>query len=89
MGRITVRVQPRAKKNEVAGERGVAVLLRVTAPPVDGKANGAVRKLIAAELGIAASRVTVVRGIGSRDKTIDVADISAADLRRRLLGAKA
>jgi len=58
--------------------------VRVTAPPVDGRANTAVRKLVARRLGVAASRVSVVRGASSRDKLIEVEGVSAEEL---LLGA--
>jgi uncharacterized protein (TIGR00251 family) len=84
LGRIAVRVQPRARRDEIAGERDGVVLVRVTAPPVEGKANDAVRKLIAKRLGIAPGRVSVARGASSRDKLIDVEDVEAAALRQGL-----
>jgi uncharacterized protein len=60
----------------------------VTAPPVDGKANDAVRKLLARQLGLPPGRVTVVRGETARDKLIEVDGLDAAALRRALdLGA--
>jgi uncharacterized protein (TIGR00251 family) len=84
VGRIAVRVQPRARRDEIAGEREGVVLVRVTAPPVEGKANDAVRKLIAKRLGIAPSRVSVARGSSSRDKLLEVADLDGEALRRGL-----
>jgi len=84
MGRIVVRVQPRARKDEIAGERNGALVVRVTAPPVEGKANNAARKLVAKRLGVAPSRVSVVRGASSRDKLIEVDGMDAEALRRRL-----
>jgi len=57
---------------------------RVTAPPVDGKANKALRKLIAKRLGIAASRISVARGEKSREKLIEVQGIDAVSLRDAL-----
>jgi len=83
---LDVRVQPRAKRNEVADERDGRLVVRVTAPPVDGKANTAVRKLIAAAAGVPASRVEVVRGSAARDKTLRVDGFDEAALRRALLG---
>jgi uncharacterized protein len=47
MGDLAIRVLPRAKRTGIAGERGGIVVIRVAAPPVDGKANDAVRRLIA------------------------------------------
>ena len=59
--------------------------MRVTAPPVDGRANDALCRLIADRAGVAPSRVSVVRGATARDKVVRVAGIDAADLRARLL----
>ena len=84
MGRIAVRVQPRARQNEIAGEREGALVVRVTAPPVEGKANDAVCKLLAKRLGIARSRVSVVSGTGSRKKLVEVDGVDAEALRRAL-----
>jgi uncharacterized protein YggU (UPF0235/DUF167 family) len=59
--------------------------VRVTAPPVDGRANDALRRLIARRAGVAPSRVTLVRGEKSREKTLSVEGVDAATLRERLL----
>jgi uncharacterized protein (TIGR00251 family) len=84
VGRLTLRVQPRSGKNEIAGERAGALLVRVTAPPVDGKANEAVRRLIAKRLRVPAGRVSIVRGESSRDKLLEVEGIGDDELRRAL-----
>ena len=84
MGRLALRVQPRARKNELAGERAGAVVVRVTAAPVDGKANDAMRRLVAKRLGLPASRVSIARGESSRDKLIEVEGIDDDGLRRAL-----
>jgi len=78
---IRVRVVPRAKRNELAGERAGALLVRVTAPPVDGKANAAVCRLIARAAGVPQSRVSVVRGASARDKVVRVEGVEARALR--------
>ena len=85
MGDLAIRVQPRAKRTEVAGERGGAVLIRVTAPPVDGKANEAVCRLIADRAGVARSAVRIVRGEAARDKLVRVDGLSADTVRAALL----
>jgi uncharacterized protein (TIGR00251 family) len=84
MGRVALRVQPRASRNEISGERDGALVVRVTAAPVEGKANEAVRRLLARRLGVARSRVTVVRGASSRDKLIEVEGLDAEALWREL-----
>jgi uncharacterized protein len=89
VAKLAVRVQARARRDEIAGERGGSLLVRVTAPPVQGKANAAVCKLLAKRLGLAPGKVAVVRGASSRDKVVEIHGIEAAELRRRLRVADA
>ena len=70
-------MQPRAKREEVVGERGGAIVIRVTAPPVDGKANQALCALIADRLGVPRSHVEVVRGQTARDKVVRIRGTTA------------
>jgi uncharacterized protein len=81
---LRVRLQPRARRDEIAGERDGAVVVRVTAPPVDGRANAALVRLIAKRAGVAKRRVEVVRGERARDKLIRVEGIGGPELRRAL-----
>jgi uncharacterized protein YggU (UPF0235/DUF167 family) len=60
------------------------VVIRVTAPPVDGKANDALCRLIAKKAGVAPSKVTVLRGHTGRDKTLRVDGVDSAALRAAL-----
>ena len=72
--RVAVRVTPRASRARVEEEPGL-VRIWVTAPPEEGKANAAVLKALAKALGLAPSRLTLVRGAASRDKLFEIADI--------------
>ena len=83
---LAIRVQPRAKRTEVAGEREGAVVIRVSAPPVDGKANEAVCRLIAKRLAVPVRAVRIVRGETGRDKVVRVEGVDAETARRALLG---
>jgi uncharacterized protein len=85
VGRIAVRVQARSSRDEIAGEREGAVLVRVKAPPVDGRANVALRRLVAKRLGVAPSRVSVVRGASARDKVIEIQGLDDDEVRRKLV----
>ena len=85
MGDLAIRVQPRAKRTEIAGERGGAVLIRVNAPPVEGKANEAVCRLIAERLELPRRAVEIVRGDSSRDKLVRIEGLSADEARDKLL----
>ena len=81
---LRVRVQPRAAQDAVAGERAGALVVRLTAPPVEGRANQALARVLGRALGVAPSAVRVVRGETARDKLIAVAGVSAALARERL-----
>jgi len=81
---ISVRLTPRASANQVTGEREGTVLVRVTAPPVDGAANRALCRLIARRARVGIRSVTIVRGEGSREKLLRVQGIDAKTLRAAL-----
>ncbi len=65
--RIAVRVTPRARRNAVILDEGM-IRVQVTAAPEDGRANKAVAKLLAKEMGVAKSRLVLVGGATSRNK---------------------
>jgi hypothetical protein len=79
-----VRVQPRASRNDVAGEYNGALKLRITAPPVEGRANEECRRFLARLLDIPPSAIEIIRGGSSRDKTVRVSDISVDRLSKAL-----
>jgi uncharacterized protein (TIGR00251 family) len=81
---LNVRLQPRARKDEVVGERDGRIVIRVTAPPVDGKANDALCRLIAKAANVAPSRVAVVRGHTGRNKVVRVEGVDLTTLRSAL-----
>lgn len=66
-GEIAVRVTPKASRNAVVAE-GDVIRVYVTTVPEGGKATAMVQKLLAKSLGVAKSRLTLIRGASSRDK---------------------
>ena len=84
---IKVKIHPRASSNQVMGYRGEVLHLRVTAPPVEGRANAALVSLLASVLRVAKSRVRVVRGHGSRDKVVAVESLTVEEVRHRVSGS--
>ena len=76
---LKVRVQPGSSRNEVAGKRDGAVIVRVTAPPVEGKANRAACKLLAKLCDIPPTSVEIVRGESRRDKVVRLAGLDPGD----------
>jgi uncharacterized protein (TIGR00251 family) len=81
---LRVRVQPRAAQDALGGERQGALVVRLTAPPVEGRANEALCRLLGRALGVPPSAVTVLRGTSGRDKLIAVAGLSASAARPKL-----
>ena len=78
---IAVRMQPRARANEIVGERDGVLVVRVSAPPLDGRANDALCRLIAKRAHVGVRSVSVVRGASSREKVVRVEGLSSAQLR--------
>ena len=74
--RVTLYIQPRASKTEIAGAHDGCIKLRVAAPPVDGAANKALLEFVADRLGIAKSRVRLVAGESSRRKVVEIDGVS-------------
>ena len=81
---ILVRLQPRARRDELVGMHEGVLVARVTAPPVEGRANRALCRLIARQAGVAASQVAIVRGERSREKLVRVEGIDPAALEQAL-----
>ena len=76
-----VRVQPRASRSEITGEWEGALRVRLTAPPVDDKANEELRRLLAASLNVPRSAVRIAHGERSRSKRIEIRGVAAARVR--------
>ena len=81
MNSFPVKVQSKASRDQVVGYRDGVLQLRVTAPPDKGRANAAVVALLADALGVAKSRVRIVRGQSSRDKVLTVESLTPEDVR--------
>ena len=84
--RLTLRVIPRAQRNEIAEPRGGAFTIRLQAPPVEGAANKALAKFLSEILGVRAADVSVVSGGKSRNKTVEVEGISQEEAEQILSG---
>lgn len=85
---LKLLVQPRASKNELAGLHGDALKLRLTTPPVEGRANQAVIAFLAKRLHLPKSALTLKSGQQSREKQVVISGC-AEDKARELLGGKA
>jgi uncharacterized protein YggU (UPF0235/DUF167 family) len=81
---VLVRAHPRASRDQVGPFRDGVLHLRSTRPPAGGEANAALRRLLAAALGVAPSAVRLVSGERGRDKRYAVSGLSPDDLAQRL-----
>jgi len=77
--KLRVRATPNARQNEIIGweddpQAGRVLRVRIAAPPVDGKANAAIRDFLAKSLGLSKSAVVLEKGNSSRFKTFDIPD---------------
>jgi uncharacterized protein (TIGR00251 family) len=84
--RVTVRVTPRASRNEIQRWDGDVLRVRVTAPPADGKANDAVLALLAKVLRLPKSSIKLVSGGSSRTKIVELDGVAEPEIRARLAG---
>jgi len=84
MARISVRVTPRGGRDAIDGWDGDVLRVRVAAPPVEGRANEAMLRLLAKALGVAPSRVALASGAGSRVKVVEVEGMTVEQARSAL-----
>ena len=81
---LSVKVQPRASKNEIGGPLGAELRIKVTAPPVDAAANDALVRLLAEKLDCPRGSVQLVRGHTSRHKLVLLRGLGADAVLGRL-----
>ncbi len=83
---IRLRVQPKASKNEIAGLHDDALKLRLTTPPVEGRANKAVIAFLAKRLHLPKSSVTIKSGLQNRNKQVLIQGCDEVNARQLLFG---
>jgi uncharacterized protein len=86
---LAVQVLPRASREEVAGLSGDAVRVRLTAPPVENRANDALVRFLAKSLGVPRRCVGIVTGGLGRRKLVRVEGLTREECLARLLKAPA
>jgi len=82
---VEVLLQPRASRNELAGEQGGRLKIKVTSPPVEGMANKKLCEFLADLLGIGKQRIQVIAGQAARIKRVRISDVSLDEVRKKLL----
>jgi uncharacterized protein (TIGR00251 family) len=85
---IRVRVTPRAARDEIGGWQDGRLIVRLRAPPVEGRANGALVRLLAERLDVAQAAIQIVGGATARSKRIRVEGLTPTELQRRLAASE-
>lgn len=85
MATLRFHIVPNAKNNQVGGERGGAIKVKLRAQAVEGKANAALRSFLAEQLEIPERSIVLERGQKSREKVIRIDALSEEEVRTRLL----
>ena len=81
---LSVRVQPKASRDQLLGFRGAVLQVKVTAPPERGKANAALIKLLSGRLELPRGNIRILSGHTSRDKRLAVDGLSFEELEIRI-----
>ncbi len=84
MARVELTVSPGAARSELVGRHGQGWRARIAAPPERGRANRALEQLLAEALGVRRDRVAVVAGKSKRRKVVEIEELDADEIDRRL-----
>ena len=82
--RLKVRVSPGSPRDRVAGRLGEEIKICLAAPPVDGKANGALVRYLAELLGVRSASVSIVAGLSCRSKVVRIEGLDREELDGRV-----
>jgi uncharacterized protein (TIGR00251 family) len=77
---LHLKIQPNASRSGIAGQHGQRLKIRLQSPPQDGKANRELLVFLSDTLGISKSRIDLIRGQTSRDKTVRITGITTDQL---------
>ena len=83
---IRVKVLPRSSANQLEGPNNGIYKVKLTAPPVEGKANKALHQFLAKKLGIAKSNIEIVSGEKAKEKLIKIYGLSGKELNKKFRG---
>jgi len=71
---LKIYLQPKSSKNEIVGPYRDGLKVKVIAPPIEGKANEALIRFLAKELGISPSKIEILKGLHSREKILRISE---------------
>ncbi len=76
---LKIKVEPRSSRSEVVGHYGDALKVKLTSPPVEGKANRELIEVLAREFGIPKKDVEIISGQASKNKTVRLIGVKRID----------
>ncbi|WP_413289930.1 DUF167 domain-containing protein [Bdellovibrio sp. HCB337] len=82
--RLSLFVQPKSSKNEIIGPHNGALKIKITAPPVDGKANAELVDFLSEILGIPKRQIEILKGETGRNKSVEIFGLSPEEIRGKL-----
>jgi uncharacterized protein (TIGR00251 family) len=88
MGTIAIRLKPGAKQDRITIGPNDEIAVAVTAPPVEGKANTHLIKLLAKKLGVPKSACSIIKGHTARNKVVRIDNVESSDIRSRLMNTQ-
>lgn len=83
---MLIRVKPRASRSRVHGVKEGLLEVSLAAPPVDGKANEALRELLAETFDVGVRSIAIVRGELAQKKQVEISGLGVAEFHARLAG---
>jgi hypothetical protein len=83
---IKVYLQPKSSKNELVGPYRDGIKVKVTAPPIEGKANESLIRFVAKEIGIPPSSIEIIKGHHAREKILKISGDVDQELLKKILG---
>jgi len=81
---LTVKVIPGSSRNALIQGAGDKLVIKLTSPPVEGKANKQLMKFLSKKLGVPPSSISIMRGGASREKILFIAGADGAAVRKKL-----
>jgi len=81
---LKIRLYPRASRDEIVGLHGDALKVRITAPPIEGRANLALQRFIAEKLNLSSSQIEIIAGQRSREKILKISGVTHEDVEKAL-----
>ncbi len=81
---LKVKIIPGSSRNALTHPIGDKLVIKLTSPPVEGKANKLLMKFLGKKLGVAPSSISIVRGVASREKILFIAGPDGATVRKKL-----